>query len=138
MLNFKNKEQGITSLELNGFISDLDVNLPEEYKTHIVNDNGGKPNLEFFKGIRIHYFHSIKYGDYTLEEILEDLKDVIPSDFFPIANDEGGNEICISLNESNYGKVYMWYHGMDEEKETKLLANSLKEFLNGLDGNEDY
>jgi len=136
MLNFKDKEQSITSDELDSILSD--VNLSEGYKTHIVNNNGGKPNLEFFKGIRIHYFHAIKYGDYTVEEILEDLEGIIPNSFFPIANDEGGNEICISLNENDYGKIYMWYRGMDGDNETKLLANSFKYFLNGLDTNEDY
>ena len=67
----------------------------------------------------------------------------MPDFIFPIANDPGGNLICMDAKD---GKIYFWDHEnevdysiYDDAVKTNLhfVANSLKEFLNNLRPMED-
>lgn len=128
MIEFYNTKKQLTDLDL----LELNLELPKEYKSHILDFNGGRPKKRCFKEFSIHYFHAIKYSDYPLEEILEDLEGVLPEGFFPIAEDGGGNQFCISLNKDNYGYIYMWYHDVDEEDAVVFLTTGFDEFIAGL------
>jgi SMI1-KNR4 cell-wall len=54
----------------------------------------------------------------------------------PIAEDDGGNLICISCSDNDKGKIYFWNH--EEENEDDLTANlyfvsnSFNEFIDSL------
>ena len=53
----------------------------------------------------------------------------------PFAVDDGGWVYCISMNESRYGKVYLFQLEMPYENENEafeFVANSFEEFINGL------
>jgi len=133
MVDFKNTEQSINNTEFDQFEREFGLNLPKAYKRHILKNNGGKPTLDIYGELRIHYFHSIKYAEFTtLEKTLERIKDILPDDFFPFAQDSGGNQVGFFLNEEEYGKVYIWFHDMDEEDELEYLADSFDEFMKGL------
>jgi len=132
MKKFKGSEQELTVAELDTFQQELEITLPQKYIEHILVVNGGKPLEDTFNGKRVHYFHSIKYGDYPLHEIIEDIKDVLPDNLFPFAEDEGGNAFCISLSEENNGEIYIWYHDMDDEDKVEFLADSFEDFMKGL------
>jgi hypothetical protein len=137
MAQFLETEEKISELELTQFSEELELKLPEAYKLHILENNGGYPENEYFKNIHVHYFYAIKKGEYPLEEKISNLKDVLPINYFPFTSDEGGNQVCISLNEEDYGKVYFCPMDMGEVK-PEFLANSFTEFLEGLSEDDDY
>ena len=131
--NFNNTENQLDTNDLNKFKNDYKLNLPSSYTSHILSFNGGYPDKDEIKGHVVSKFYPIKYGDYTLEEILNDLvvnENILPSDFFPFACDQGGNDFCISLQDSQYGKIYLFYH--DTGGDVELIANSFKEFMENL------
>lgn len=138
MNNFIDTEQNITALELNSFEQEQNVNLPVAYKTHILTSNGGTPEKDIFKGMRVHYFHPIKYGENQLKEIIDDIGELFPPDFFPFAGDAGGNQIGFFLAGERVQKVYIWFHDMDDEDELEYLADSFEEFMEGLTDKDDY
>lgn len=133
-------ESAIASLEKR-----LDIVLPSEYKEHILKYNGGYPNKECFDTqgggrSKIHYFYAIYDGKYSnFEKSFNTFKvkeKRMLTHILPIAHDDGGNQICISIGDNDYGYIYFW----DHEKETDepgydnmyLIANSFNEFLDSL------
>lgn len=54
----------------------------------------------------------------------------------PIGCDEGGDSFCFSLKMGEEGKIYYlaheFYDGKNGKKGTRLLANNLTEFINGM------
>ena len=84
--------------------------------------------------MRIAHFNPIKYGNYTLEENIEDFKELLLEGFLPFIYDWGGNPVCIDLKN---GKVYFCPMDMGDVK-PEFLANSFKEFMDGLTEDCDY
>lgn len=133
-------ESAIASLEKR-----LDIVLPSEYKEHILKYNGGYPNKECFDTqgggrSKIHYFYAIYDGEYSNFEksfnIFKIEETRMLSHVFPIAYDDGGNQICISIGDKDYGKIYFWDHEEESDEpdyeNMYLIANSFNEFLEGL------
>ena len=137
-MEFKNTKQKLTEEEFNQFVSNYNLELPISYKNHMMNCNGGKPVLNYFEGKGIHYFHSIKHGQFgTLEDVLNKIGNILPDNFFPFAYDGGGNQFCISLNKDDYGKVYFCALDVGDVRPS-FLADSFEVFLNELNEEEDY
>lgn len=78
-----------------------------------------------------------------LLKVIEGSLDWLPAQMVPIAEDGGGNTICLSLAGSDYGRVYFRYHGdgwssaggdIDTAKRSVLvpLAKSFEAFVLGL------
>jgi hypothetical protein len=97
---------------------ELEVILPSDYKEFLFKHNGGHPVKNCFCSrdddyasssinIFIHMLLKIYYTDIVGEYGL--FKDRIPVDFIPIADDPGGNLICLGVGK-NFGKVYFWDH----------------------------
>lgn len=158
MTEFFEPEQPITLADIEEIEALVGLFLPTEYKEHLLRFNGGRcePNIFFFnEGERInassiHWFYAINPPEYY------DLKDSIlgykieqnrmPKNIVPIACDPGGNAICISCGEKDYGFIYFWDHELeidyDEEDDDNysnlyFLASSFKEFIDGLVTRED-
>ena len=113
--------------------------LPDEYKNHLLNHNGGVPENQYFNGVEIACFNSLKYGESTLiQDALDMMKDVLPDKFLPIAYDAGDNQICLNLNEGDeYGYVY--YLPMDMgDIEPEFMAKSLTDVLSNLTQENDW
>lgn len=136
-MEFLYSQQKLSILELEEFEQKFKIKLPQGYKNFILQYNGGqpKPNMSF--GIRVHMFQSIKYYETfnnTVEdtiEMLQILEQVLPEHLFPFAHDEGGNQLCISLSEDDYGSVYMCYFDYGEPIPIHYLCSSFEEFMNG-------
>lgn len=60
--------------------------------------------------------------------------DIIELGFIPIADDSGGNQICLGLNKEFYGNIYFWIHDEDpgDMKNMYFLADNFKEFIDKL------
>jgi cell wall assembly regulator SMI1 len=56
-----------------------------------------------------------------------------PKWLIPFANDPGGQAFCFSVNESNYGAIYLHrFEFMGEEKEALFLSRDFSEFIASL------
>jgi hypothetical protein len=135
----------------------LKFNLPSDYKVFLLDyglsafegyicftfqenytqDNKGL--LDVFFGIYPNDVYDLIYNYNTYQGR-------IPSHLLPIANDPGGNIICISTSSDSLGSIYFWDHEeevvveQNEEIDTSnlyLVANSFDEFMNSLEKLED-
>ena len=138
------EESLLTSYELS-----WDIRLPDEYRQFLLTYNGGRPiPCEFnFKGqdsgSAIDGFLGLGGGkNYDLLKTIKLFQGRLPARFFPVACDQGGNQICLSVSGPDSGKVYFWNHEFEADErygdnpETAdnitLIADSFNEFLNGL------
>lgn len=127
--------------------------LPHQYRQFLLQYNGGLPRPDGFNfkgkknGSDVQCFYGITDdADMSLIEELESYKNRLPTRLFPIANDSGGNLICISVIGNDIGKIYFWDHereadtkqaqSPDEVKNIVLIADSFGEFLEGLFADE--
>jgi hypothetical protein len=127
--------QKITLDELKTFETFIRMKLPEDYRQHMLNFNGGEieeDNVEhknYKEGGRgISYFYPIKYGYDTMEEVFEDLNGVIPEGYLTIGKSDNGGYILISLNTDSYGKTVLMYSDGDIEN----LSDSFTQLLNDM------
>jgi hypothetical protein len=137
-------ERFITALEQGWHIK-----LPRDYKEFLVKINGGKPQKKLFT-LKDKSNSSLLSGLFGISDE-EDynvlirypimLMDRIPTNTFPIADDQCGNLILLSIRGQDYGKVYFWDHerevGTDhgvvaDYSNLTLIADSFNEFVNNL------
>ncbi len=91
--------------------------MPAEYKTFLLNHNGGRPVLDDVSHENQHFdyvghFYSIRgeiYHDDLVSQI-EEHKDIIPVGYLPIGESPGGEVFCISQKEPTKGAVFHWEH----------------------------
>lgn len=116
----------------------FDTNLPNDYLQFLLSYDEssvvGKV-FQFFENEKltstdIHYFFKIgknkmnciewNYNNYLSE-------DIIPAFFLPIAEDSGGNLICLSMDVENYSRIYFVLHD-SFEMTYFFVANSFSEW----------
>ena len=120
--------------------------LPESYKDFLLQFNGGAPSPDMLEvpnwyggATCLAYFFGLYEGDtYNLEKTYRGAAEYLPDGFLPIAEDSGGNLICLGIKSRKKNKVYFWDHEdmLDSEGKPKrdfsnmyLLANSFEKFL---------
>ncbi|MDC3959508.1 SMI1/KNR4 family protein [Polyangium jinanense] len=141
--------------EIAGFQARWSVVLPAEYREFLLKSNGGWPEPDTFvvpgwhgQASMLDAFFGIHHGRETerLDRAMEVYDARIPGDLIPIADDAGGNVVCIGWKGKRRGKIYFWDHEdeLDEQglsrqdyRNVYLLANSLTEFLNNLREEDD-
>ena len=155
MVEFYDTEEKITLKDIEKLEKELKFIFPESYKNHLLRYNGGRcePNvfqfiengkithsdLNWFLGVHNEKYYQLKddFIDFKIEQYR------MPYSIFPIANDSGGNQICMDAEDE---KIYFWDHEnevdysiYDDAVRTNLhfVANSLKEFLNNLKSIDD-
>ncbi len=133
-MKLEESEQKITSEELANFEKQFKLNLPEAYKKIILEYNGGFPEKPYFKEKEI-IFNAIKYGFDPVENDINDLKDIVPKNFYPFGRDGGGWYFCMDLTAGEkYGKIY--FCPMDGD-EPEFLADTFGEFMDKLSYDPD-
>ena len=129
----------------------LGRSIPLDYRKFLLQYNGGRPDPSDFAmaGVRkgstqigaVKRFLGIDTPEDTLnlDYVLEMFGDRMPSRFFPIARDPGGNLIGISTKGADVGKVYFWDHERESDdgetpndKNLYLVADSFDKFLDKL------
>lgn len=146
-LKISGSGEEINDLQYNQFISDFDLKLPNLYKEIILKNNGGYPNLDSYGipsegGIRVSSWNRISLIDesyiesrnkvYSSREAIIDFQiddEIIPRNLYPFALNEGGNHLCIEMN--NNFKVYMYYTDAID-KNLRLISESFEEFIEAL------
>lgn len=93
------------------FEETLGASLPEPYRAHMLDHNGG-----YVRGARqlniMHHVFGIHNGpDWARFPDRARIYDgLVPQRLLPIADDPGGNLICISLSGSDRGAICFWDH----------------------------
>jgi hypothetical protein len=153
MTTFSEKGKKITDKDVLNIENKIKCSFPEEYRNFLLKNNGGECEpcgFTFIEGTidsesEVRSFFAIGGidGDYDLEEniniyIFEEKR--LPNFYFPIAEDDLGNLICISCNKSDNGYIYFWDH--EDECDTEnidnyrdnmyLLAKSFNKFIKKL------
>lgn len=153
-MDFKNSYSPLDKSEIEAFEKKIGHVLPEEYKTFLMEHNGGQPEPSYFcyqekifdqviqNCNRVRVFLAIADGEaYELRWTLDTFKHRIPINFLPIAENGTGSLICISLYGEDKGGIYFWDAELEEEIEAGKLpdyynafwvANNFNDFLNGL------
>ena len=130
----KSNVQLITLQELNTFQTNLGMLLPEDYRHHMLQFNGGiaePDNLEHtnypeMPSTGLDYLFSIKYGSLTVEYVYDSISQHLPEGYLPIGKNRGGGEIIMSLNnDSTYGEIKEWY----PDDEMNYMSSSFKQYL---------
>lgn len=100
----------------------LNVNLPEVYKAFLKQNNGGRPTPKFFPILgfknnpvgQVQDFFGIDdpVESCNLDWNYRTFLGRIPENLFPIACEDGGSLICLSLSGPDKDAVYYWdYYG---------------------------
>lgn len=132
-LNFQSNYQNLSEDEYQEFVNQYNLNLPKLYKDIMLTSNGGEPNELYYKDSPAS-FTPIKYGPFTINDILRlSAEHFLPHGFFPFI-DHGEYGYAISMNADSLHQIYFW----DETGEFEYECDSLQDFLNELDEGEIY
>jgi hypothetical protein len=124
--------------DLDRFESFLNLYLPEDFKPWLVKHNGACPKpseISLTGGFTfvINSFISFSKKDTpNVLSILNMLKDRLPKELIPIAEDHGGNYICFRYSSKDVNPdVVFWDHEeVDPTIATKEIAFSFTELIN--------
>lgn len=152
-IKLKESESPISLDELNQFIKEFKLKLPDLYKEFILKANGGYPNLTAFgnpyeDGVEVDSFYSITIEDNNeVDDLIISSRDVInshqilesniPEFFYPFADDTGGAKFCLSMRQEDLGTVYLVFLDGTADEPT-LISDSFEQFINGLEDIEKY
>jgi hypothetical protein len=157
----KKSRQSISEEDLNKAAKKISKKLPTEYRSFLLQHNGGRPadELSGFEiewndesadecwsydfGI-IDFFNFITFDEDNSESVnffrcYRNYKRRIPGNTIPIGYDPGGNLILIGLGEENQGKIYFWLLEAERQSSDEpeylnvgFVANSFNEFMDSL------
>ncbi|WP_299673531.1 SMI1/KNR4 family protein [uncultured Tenacibaculum sp.] len=127
----------------------IGFSLPKNYLNFLKKTNGGTPQLNSLK-VKLNnkeelwsvsYFFGVHRGEYwaSIFWVLKALNNRIPKEFFPFANNGGGDYYVINLSTEKYGEISIWNHntesknnGLKYYKNIRFLYKSFDEFSNNL------
>lgn len=156
-LSIRNSQEPVAEEDIIDLESRMAAQLPADFKDFLRTHNGGSSTT-----VLCYLIHNNQQGDIGLLHQIYYLKrkytyrdsndirnklavfeDRMPRHFVPFACDPGGNQLCISVRQKDYGTVYFWAHEEEEEYEDDdgtadsyagiyLVAKSFSEFLEQL------
>lgn len=128
--------------DLNKFEEINSIKIPLDYKSFILENNGGKPSKNIVPTVNsdVNWLYGFHEGPTwaNIYDAIGDLYDRVPYLYIPIGCDSGGNQYLMSLNSNNHGCIYFWDHEDEatfsekEHTENYYLASSFTEFINML------
>ena len=119
---FEQTEQQLTKAEITAFEQQYEIELPETFKQHYLQYNGGYPPYEYLKGAD-HIF--------TIEKLISDYQKsgINLTKAIPFAYDNGGNVYLLSVEKSTCGQVFIMEAESEDNKKNLLVAKSFTHFL---------
>jgi cell wall assembly regulator SMI1 len=137
--------EAIDKSTLASFESKLGIMLPDAYRRFLLKSNGGRPDPAYFDvpswpdgGISVGDFFGIRsQRAANLQFWIDEAGNELLPDFIPVADDPGGNLLCLRLTEPDRGAIYYWDaspdRDLDETTGTMFkVAESIDEFLKRL------
>jgi hypothetical protein len=137
-----------TDAEIGAFSNSIGGTLPDDYKSFLKNENGGRPKPKGFsystldgrvEDGAVHYFFALyreRVG--SLQKSFARFKKRMPAGYLPIGIDAFGNLIVLKTVPAEPGKIYFWDHEMEDDEKPPtlenmfLIANSFSEFVENL------
>ena len=110
----------------------LGYRLPQSFLDVLPEINGAKPDLNEFdvpgEESQSGVTEFLEFSKIPEAAKISDL--AMLGNIFPIAIAEGGDKICISADQEDFGAVLFWDHErVQQRKDLMLIANSLDVFL---------
>ncbi len=147
-------ETPISRAEVDSFMKEFNLVLPQDYIDFMIKNNGGDPNLSAFGNpyedgavIETFYFISLNEAYEYLNKYSNPVRDIIktykiyeqniPDYLYPFGCDAGGANFCLSMRKKDFGAVYLFYVDYTSD-EPFYLCKSFKEFIEGLEDLEIY
>ena len=136
----------ISKSELEAFEDKLGIDLPADYRSFLLEHNGGDYpatvstpyGLDNPKSAFIGVFYGLNaQDDFDLLDAYEVLCEQLPLGILPIGDDDGGNEICLVVTEQDYGSIWFWHHELSQNTgwpplNSDRLADSFAELYGSL------
>lgn len=151
---FISTKEPATPADIQALEQEYNFTLPEDYKAHLLANNGGWPTRKTFlqqnedgsqTARKITDFKSVKFGPSRLERSLELLHDQLHPHLVPFGSETGGDLFALSIGSEDYGSVYYVSHKsykppkkkerqlpLQYGKGVSLLAPSFTAFMSGL------
>jgi cell wall assembly regulator SMI1 len=111
--------------------------LPEAYRAFLLENNGGRPDLdvidiptEHFRRTDVKIFFGL-YDELDANNLLwhlDWLEGCLENHLLPIADDSGGNLFVLVLDEEDYGQVY-YFDAAEIPPRPYFVAKDFNEFL---------
>lgn len=131
ILSLQNSQEPVLEEEIVDLERMISAQLPFDFKEFLKAHNGGYVQRNISFPIRDHkhgeigllqncYYLKRKHSYRDLDDIrniLSVYKDRMPRHFVPFASDPGGNQLCLSVREKDYGTIYFWAHEEEEDYE---------------------
>ncbi len=132
---------GTSLSEIKNLERQLGRQLPSDYENFLLSTNGGVPEPNRFEvpqfdtGSGVTWFFGLlgepKYRDLAYEQKV--LGQRLPNGMIAVADAAGGNRICLSIRNRDFGCVYFWDHELESELNVESplaqLATTFDEFL---------
>ena len=126
MVNIILSNNAFDEEKFRSFAKKYSLNFPESYIEFLRRNNDSEMESNIIEGteelgIYVRYFYGTTDNDYSdIEMVYKNYIMRMPSKCIPIADADFGNEICMSLKDENYGKIYFWDHeSMDTDYDEK-------------------
>ncbi|SEC37830.1 SMI1 / KNR4 family (SUKH-1) [Tenacibaculum sp. MAR_2009_124] len=133
-IKFEAKGENLTLEEVLEFERFYAIELPESYKSFMLENNGMRLLRAYFfkpevweEELYFEYLLPIKYGKYNLERANIGGLDDFPNGHLSIGHVQGGT-ISLSVKKDDYGSIHVYY----SDGEMHKLTDSFTEFLEGL------
>ncbi len=122
--------------------------MPSAYIDFLMFANGGSPEVDTFyveidgnrEDWNVNHFFRISTDPNRPDDVIwnyRHLQASAPRQILPIADNGGGDLICLDLTEESNSRVLLWIHDKPEDR-LHLVANSFEEFVDSLTTNPDY
>jgi hypothetical protein len=136
----------LTEIDIKRFEKDAQLSLPVEYKDFLLKNNGGSPERKFFAiedfannpvgQVQLFFGINCEVASRNVVWNRETFLGRIPRDLLPIAREDGGNLICISIGGANNGAVFYWDHDAEtfpaDRNNIYLISRTFLDFINGM------
>ena len=114
MRRFKTSNPAANESALRDFEAVLGFDLPTDYRAFLLQQNGGQPEDGVFSvaswgtSVVQEFFGvgSVPPGS-SLQAALESVEDLLPEGIIPIGCEPGGVLLCIDLEHSKHGRIYL-------------------------------
>ncbi|NOI67057.1 SMI1/KNR4 family protein [Vibrio sp. 99-8-1] len=123
------KPLAISSHDIDDFIQETGVDLPEEFAKFLLEYNGARPETNIFSITELNESGVDKFIPLSLMIEESARLENIGASTFPIAWAEGGNYVVINFDKE--ASVYFWDH--EEPSQEFLLAKGIYKFLEKLE-----
>jgi hypothetical protein len=112
----------VTEEEMKSIEADLGVSLPSDYRDLLTTYGAASFGklVEYRTGFGkapLSHFYGSKDGKQSLSKRINTYKGRMPDTLIPIADDGGGDQICLGIKGEEQGKIYYWDHENEWDEE---------------------